>query len=74
MPIGFWILLFGMVMALAGWVAKTDYMQYKADQMREARARERRREYVHSEEFIKQINRNNTFNSWVQEAKGGANK
>jgi hypothetical protein len=70
MPIGFWILLFGMVMALAGWVAKTDYMQYKADQMREAQARKRRQAYIHSEEFIKSINRNNTFNSWVAEANG----
>ena len=74
MPIEFYLLLLIAVAFFGGWIAKVNYDRYKADQMREAEAREHRREYVHSEEFIKSINRNNTFNSWVAEAKGGANK
>ena len=74
MPLEFWILLLCAVAFFGGWVAKVDYDRYKADQMREARARERRQAYIHSEEFIQSINRNNTFNFWVAEAKGGANK
>ena len=74
MPIEFWILVLIAVAFFGGWVARVDYFQYKADQMREARARERRQAYIHSEEYIKSINRNNTFNTWVQEAKGGAKK
>jgi hypothetical protein len=57
-----------------GWFAKIGIEQYKADQERGADANERRRAYIHSEEYIKQINRNNLFNSWVAEAKGGAKK
>ena len=74
MPIEFWILLLVAVAFFGGWIARVDYLQYKADQMREARARERRQAYIHSEEYIKRINRNNTFNTWVAEAKGGAEK
>lgn len=70
MPIEFYLLLLVAVAFIGGWIAKVDYDRYKADQKREARARERRRAYIHSEEFIKSINRNNTFNSWVAEANG----
>lgn len=69
MPIEFWILLLITVAFFGGWIARVDYQQYKADQEREARAIERRQAYIHSEEYIKQINRNNLFNSWVAEAK-----
>ena len=74
MPIEFWILLLSVIAFFGGWIAKVDYDLYKADQMRESRARERRQAYIHSEEYIKSINRNNTFNTWVAEAKGGAKK
>ena len=74
MPIEFWFLLLIAVAFFGGWVARVDYEQYKADQEREARARERRQAYIHSEEHIKQINRNNLFVSWCEEAKGGAKK
>ena len=57
-----------------GWFAKIGIEQYKADQEREERARERRQAYEQGNEYIKQINRNNLFNSWVAEAKGGAKK
>jgi hypothetical protein len=70
MPIEFYLLLLVAVAFFGGWIAKVDYDRYKADQMREAQARERRRAYIHSEEFIKSINRNNTLNSWVAEANG----
>lgn len=74
MPIEFYFLCLLFVTFFLGWVCKTAWEQYKSDQMREARARERRQAYIHSEEHIKSINRNNTFNTWVQEAKGGANE
>lgn len=74
MPIEFWILCLIAVAFFGGWIAKVDYDRYKADCERKARAEEHRREYVHSEEFIKSINRNNTFNSWVAGTKGGAKK
>jgi hypothetical protein len=74
MPIEFWVLCVFAIGIFVGWIAKVDFDRYKADQEREAQARERRQAYIHSEEFIKSINRNNTFNSWVAEAKGGAVK
>lgn len=74
MPIEFWILLLIAVAFFGGWVAKADYEQYKADQMREERARERRQAYERDKAYIKQINRNNLFVSWCEEAKGGAKK
>jgi hypothetical protein len=55
-----------------GWVARVDYMQFKADQEREERATENRQAYEN--EFIKQINRNNLFNSWVTEVKSEVKK
>lgn len=70
----FLVLLFGMICVFVGWFARIAWLQYKADQEREAREIERRQAHIHSEEFIKSINRNNTFNSWVEEAKGGAKK
>ena len=74
MPIEFYLLLLVAVAFFCGWFAKIGIDQYKADQMREAQAEKRRQAYIHSEEFIKSINRNNTFNSWVAEAKGGVHK
>jgi cell division protein FtsB len=57
-----------------GWFAKIGYEQYKADQEREEQAKERRQAYEENSEYIKQINRNNLFVSWCEEAKGGAKK
>ena len=57
-----------------GWFAKIGIEQYKADQERDAESEERRQAYEENNEYIKQINRNNLFNSWVAEAKGGAKK
>jgi hypothetical protein len=74
MPIEFYILCLIAIAFFGGWVAKTDYMQYKADQMREARAEERRQAYERDKAYIKQINRRNLFVSWCEEVKGGANK
>lgn len=70
----FLVSLFGMICVFTGWFARIAWVQYKADQEREEQAAKRRQEYIHSAEHIKQINRNNTFNSWVAEAKGGAKK
>lgn len=70
----FLVLLLCTIAVFVGWFARIAWVQYKADQEREAQARERRQEYIHSAEHIKQINRNNTFNTWVAEAKGGAKK
>ncbi len=74
MPIEFYLLCLCVCAFFCGWFAKIGIEQYKADQEQGAEANEHRREYVHSEEFIKCINRNNLFNSWVVEAKGGAKK
>ena len=74
MPIEFYILCLLVVTFFCGWFGKIAWEQFKADQKREEQARKRRQAYVHSEEFIKTINRNNTFNSWVAEAKGGVRK
>lgn len=67
MPLEFWILCLIAVAFFGGWVARVDYMQFKADQEREEQARECRQ--VYENEFIKKINRNNLFNSWVADAK-----
>ena len=74
MPIEFYLLCLLVVTFLTGWFARISWVQYKADCEREEQARKCRQAYVHSEEFIKSVNRNNTFNSWVAEAKGGAVK
>lgn len=57
-----------------GWFAKIGIEQYKADQKREEQAKERRQAYEENNEYIKQINRNNLFNSWITESKGGVRK
>lgn len=72
MPLEFWILCLIAVAFFGGWVARVDYMQFKADQEREEQARECRQAYEN--EFIKQINRNNLFNTWVTEVKSEARK
>ena len=69
MPIEFWILLLCAVAFFGGWIAKVDFDRYKADQKREARAEERRQAYERDKAYIKQINRNNLFVSWVAESK-----
>lgn len=76
MTVSIWFYLLCLLVCVffCGWFAKEGIEQYKEDQEREAQARERRQAYIHSEEYIKQINRNNLFNSWVAEAKGGAKK
>lgn len=74
MPIEFYFLCLLFVTFFLGWVCKTAWEQYKADQMREARAEERRQAYERDKAYIKQINRRNLFVSWCEEAKGGATK
>ena len=74
MPIEFYLLLLIAVAFFGGWIAKVNYDRYKADQMREAQARERRQAYERDKAYIKQINRRNLFVSWCEEAKGGVRK
>lgn len=70
MPIEFWILCLIFVAFFGGWIAKVDFDRYKADQKREAQARERRQAYERDKAYIKQINRRNLFVSWCEEANG----
>ena len=72
MPIEFYLICLFVIGLFGGWIARVDYMQYKADQEREERAEKDRKAWEENKEFIKQINRNNTFNSWVAETKGDA--
>lgn len=72
MPIGFYFLCFCFCLVLCGWFGKIAYDQYIADQMREARARERRQAYERDKAYIKQINRRNLFVSWCEEANGNS--
>lgn len=74
MPIEFYLLLLVAIAFIGGWLGKIAWEQYKADQMREARAEERRQAYERDKAYIKQINRRNLFVSWCEEAKGGVHK
>jgi hypothetical protein len=74
MPIEFWILCLLVVTFFCGWFGKIAWEQFKADQMREARAEERRQAYERDKAYIKQNNRRNLFVSWCEEAKGGVHK
>lgn len=72
MPLEFWILCLLVCAFFCGWFAKIGIEQYKADQERGAEADERKQAY--ESEFIKQINRNNLFNTWVTEVKSEVKK
>jgi cell division protein FtsB len=68
--IEFYLLCLLVCAFFCGWFAKIGIEQYKADQEREVESDERKQAYEQNKEYIKQINRNNLFVSWCEEANG----